>query len=674
MAADSSCEEQRMEVYMRQHQLMQACVQGHPAAVLDLFRRGASAARSDSSQSTPLHYACRSGSAQTVKAVLEAPGCDIDALDAEGRNAVFWACDAAKVDMLHSLRRAAQLSSIDNVGLVIAAVEQWQQGATNAEIIKGNAEVLAFLYGLRQELAAAEAQHLAAAGQQQRGLAVKQPAKACCICLEDIASTSISCSSGSHLLCIVCLDSYVAAETSSSKQRIAANKGKLCCPGDGCSNVFEHHLLAQHLPPETFGKLLAAWQACIEQAAMQTAAEQAKQELAREAAKDDVGKAKAHVLDSILMLKCPRCHKAFDDFDGCFAVHCRDTAGHGCGACFCGYCLKDCGNSKQTHAHVPKCAHNANRSLFGTKEDFQAAQCSRRRRMVLEYLETLPLRLRERVKPAIAPDLNDLGIDLSKEPQQQQPKKKPAVLQQQQQQPVPVVALPERGQPGFAELARAAQVQEQQVLMDFFGRQPQQREQQPRPLFAPPPQQLQVLGWPLPPPQPRADAAALAADADADAAAAEAAADAAAEEEELEAERADLDQAVWAAADEAAAAIAEIAADFGEAAAARAAGAVHRAAVAAAAAREQADAAAPVDPAAEHAAAAEAAAAAQAAAAAAAEQAAAEARWQVEVAERMAAAEEQWQAQRREFHAQQARAGQLAPPGWKYAAFGGQQL
>jgi ankyrin repeat protein len=61
-----------MEVYLKQHQLAQACSQGALEAVLELFSRGASAAWADSNQSTPLHWACRSGSPQTVKTVLEA--------------------------------------------------------------------------------------------------------------------------------------------------------------------------------------------------------------------------------------------------------------------------------------------------------------------------------------------------------------------------------------------------------------------------------------------------------------------------------------------------------------------------------------------------------------------------------------------------------------------------
>jgi Ankyrin repeats (3 copies) len=486
-----------------QQELLQACASGNPEAVRALLQRGASAAFADDGGATALHYACRAGSLESVRHLLSSATCDIDAVDSQQHSAVYWACAAVSVDILQELRPSAQLRSLLSVNEVIASVEIWQKAKPSRE----KADVLAFLRTLHDELAAAEELRPAAAQAQQEQEQAPAADKSCCICLESITAKSISCSSSEHHICIVCLDSYVSAETSSSKQRIAANKGKLCCPGDGCSNVFEHHELAQYLPPETFGKLLAAWQACIEQAAMQTAAEQAKQELAREAAKDDVGKARAHVLDSILTLKCPRCHKAFDDFDGCFALHCSDEGGHGCGAAFCGYCLKDCGNSKQAHAHVAACPHNSARGrLFGSKEGFVAAQRSRRKRMVLEYLESLPLQLRERVKPAVAPDLKDLGIDLNPQQQQQLFKYPPGfLLERLPPLPPPPMAplmppLPPPPPP-FPGLQNAnyedIQLQRQQRMQQM--QQQLQRLQQQH-------QQLRVRQWavPQPPAQPPA--------------------------------------------------------------------------------------------------------------------------------------------------------------------------
>eukprot|EP00953_Heterococcus_sp_UTEX-ZZ885_P039583 20291-Heterococcus_DN1.PRE.1 len=231
-------------------------------------------------------------------------------------------------------------------------------------------------------------------------------------------------------MCADCLEGYAAAEAEVGKQRIAANDGKLCCPSDGCKAVFEHQSLAQHLPQAAFTKLLAAWKSCIELKAVNEAAEQARAAAALQAAQSGVAKARAHIIDTILTLQCPRCTKAFDSFEGCFALLCRDSEGHGCGAAFCAYCLHDCG--RDAHAHVAVCAHNTapRKEVFGTVHMFEAVQRARRQQLVQQYLQTLPARLRELVQRATVQDLRDLGIVLnalgSAEP--------PLMRQQQQQQ------------------------------------------------------------------------------------------------------------------------------------------------------------------------------------------------------------------------------------------------
>jgi hypothetical protein len=190
----------------------------------------------------------------------------------------------------------------------------------------------------------------------------------------------------------------VTAEVDTGKHHIAANAGKLRCPGAGCACVYEHYDLAQHLPRQSFDKLLAATTAYLEQTAIQTAAEQAKQELAREAAEDSVARARSHIIDSILTLKCPRCDKAFFAyFDGCFALYCCDAQGNGCRAAFCGYCLKEC-DKQSVHKHVAKCEHNtaARRDVWGKRADFDAAQRRRQQRLVVKYLDTLPAALRSK--------------------------------------------------------------------------------------------------------------------------------------------------------------------------------------------------------------------------------------------------------------------------------------
>ena len=51
------------------------------------------------------------------------------------------------------------------------------------------------------------------------------------------------------------------------------------------------------------------------------------------------------IIEECLTDRCPRCRKAFVDFDGCFAVKCANCP---CG--FCGWCFSDCGNDAHEHA------------------------------------------------------------------------------------------------------------------------------------------------------------------------------------------------------------------------------------------------------------------------------------------------------------------------------------
>ena len=79
--------------------------------------------------------------------------------------------------------------------------------------------------------------------------------------------------------------------------------------------------------------------------------------------------------EDILTQKCPRCKKAFLDFDGCFALKCSN-----CPCAFCGWCLADCGND--AHSHVKDCRHKLNKdTYFGTEQEFKTAM---RKKMTAE--------------------------------------------------------------------------------------------------------------------------------------------------------------------------------------------------------------------------------------------------------------------------------------------------
>eukprot|EP00953_Heterococcus_sp_UTEX-ZZ885_P039581 20289-Heterococcus_DN1.PRE.1 len=383
-----------------------ACLFKQHNVVQCLLARGADASISDRKGQTALLIACRLGFAKLVSLILKAPTCPRWAHDTQGRCAVYWACWSGDVNTVIAVEalldnwhptaafdfceRISRWSPPEKYAEVLEYMgchggytNHWGQGISDGDC---NDDEL--------EEEADEVQQVGAAG------------KECCVCF-DSGSNVISCSSD-HNMCADCLEGYAAAEAEVGKQRIAANDGKLCCPSDGCKAVFEHQSLAQHLPQAAFTKLLAAWKSCIELKAVNEAAEQARAAAALQAAQSGVAKARAHIIDTILTLQCPRCTKAFDSFEGCFALLCRDSEGHGCGAAFCAYCLHDCG--RDAHAHVAVCAHNTapRKEVFGTVHMFEAVQRARRQQLVQQYLQTLPARLRELVQRATVQDLRDL--------------------------------------------------------------------------------------------------------------------------------------------------------------------------------------------------------------------------------------------------------------------------
>ena len=111
------------------------------------------------------------------------------------------------------------------------------------------------------------------------------------------------------------------------------------------------------------------------------------------------------IIEECLTDRCPRCRKAFFDFDGCFAVKCANCP---CG--FCGWCLSDCGND--AHEHVRNCRAKPSGcdSYFGSRAQFEGARRNRQRQLVVAYLNKLDAGTRAAALKSIDLDLRDLGL------------------------------------------------------------------------------------------------------------------------------------------------------------------------------------------------------------------------------------------------------------------------
>jgi hypothetical protein len=115
------------------------------------------------------------------------------------------------------------------------------------------------------------------------------------------------------------------------------------------------------------------------------------------------------ILEDIFTLKCPRCRKAFLDFEGCFALKCSS-----CPCAFCAWCLSDCGDD--AHPHVRSCAlkpKDPGRTYFGTKKEFEESAKSRIIKELNAYLSSKEPAVRIVIRASLTDDLKDIDIPLS---------------------------------------------------------------------------------------------------------------------------------------------------------------------------------------------------------------------------------------------------------------------
>ena len=231
------------------------------------------------------------------------------------------------------------------------------------------------------------------------GAACQRISKTCsiCFCLA-YSAAGVECSEG-HFHCDSCVARH--AETFLDFDNLGQRKereGHLKCSNFSleCNSLLTATLLSTC--PSTSSKHI--WRLETIKAQMQAQLEAEMQdrlgsELQRLAALDEharkVQVAGKHIINKILTLSCPRCGLAFVDFLGCYALKCNACPCH-----FCGWCLADCGNSQDAHAHVRQC-HNKPAgadAYWGTpglndqqiRQEFEEAHRRRQRPLIRTYL------------------------------------------------------------------------------------------------------------------------------------------------------------------------------------------------------------------------------------------------------------------------------------------------
>jgi hypothetical protein len=276
----------------------------------------------------------------------------------------------------------------------------------------------------RDELAAAlrarvreqEAQHAAAAAVEAGG-GDAGPGAECVACFER-QQRGVTCGEG-HFLCLDCVGMYVVAE-GDDLYKLRRNEGRIGCPqrGAGCaSEPFTHEYMQGKLSAEALGAYEGLQEKVRQMREVEAAAalpdgggQAAPADAAAGGGEEAVLRLHVrHVEEELLTARCPRCRRAFADFDGCAALRC-----FGCGCGFCAWCLADCGSD--AHAHIAACPE----SPAGSGADVAAAAAAfyaperivrdRASRRLRAYLGGLAPGMADKVRARIRHHLNDLGM------------------------------------------------------------------------------------------------------------------------------------------------------------------------------------------------------------------------------------------------------------------------
>jgi hypothetical protein len=213
----------------------------------------------------------------------------------------------------------------------------------------------------------------------------------------------------------------VEAESKDNVGNLEQRQARIVCPaskhqhGKCQSTPYTDELLAKHITGPAL-KLYLKARLTVAEKQLSSKLEKEKQEaieseMKRLAEMDEtaraVERAFRHITQQLLTLRCPRCHLAFIDFNGCCALTC-----HGCKCGFCAYCLEDCGGD--AHQHVANCFSNSHptKDVYNTKENVEAAQRQRKQGLVQQYLSTLAPDLRARVCKRCATQFRGLNINI----------------------------------------------------------------------------------------------------------------------------------------------------------------------------------------------------------------------------------------------------------------------
>jgi len=210
-----------------------------------------------------------------------------------------------------------------------------------------------------------------------------------------------------HFVCDECLSADVLLRQTALLT--PANTAIRCCV-PGCSSAaFDLHRVVKHVSKDSFQALLSRLddlqRSEMELEVHRRVSEAEASMLRKSKLEIEVLVARKHIEEEIMTTRCPRCRKAFYDYDGCAALVCSECR---CG--FCALCQENCGSD--AHAHLSHCKLNPSGGMHVAEAEFKRVIRDERVRKLPEYLATLGEQVREEVEgdPSVRTILSDLGL------------------------------------------------------------------------------------------------------------------------------------------------------------------------------------------------------------------------------------------------------------------------
>ena len=219
-----------------------------------------------------------------------------------------------------------------------------------------------------------------------------------------------------HFLCNDCLSMHVTISVDADhlKEFKSRNSRIFCAFAPQCNEAYSINSLRNHINDDAYRVFDETKTRIIEGQIYEEAQKRAEDLVQRRQQENEMDRHKRHVVEKILNLVCPRCARAWVDFNGCCALKCSAWVRGDPNSCcqFCAYCLQDCG--RDAHRHVQAMTCPGNRGLFlKPVEKIHGIHRDRRTRMLTEYLDA---RIgmdsqRNELVLSLQRELNDLNID-----------------------------------------------------------------------------------------------------------------------------------------------------------------------------------------------------------------------------------------------------------------------